>query len=437
MDTILFLIKEIPFYIGNYIHRLTFVFSMYFSLIFYGLFSNKEKITQKTYSDGEKYKGNLTHGFCNLGNSDNPTEVKLHYVTNINNENIQKNKPTVVFLHGIFESWYSWHSQLELLDKQNYPCIAIDFKNHGNSSAHYPGSDIYELDLGKNFDLTHQGIEITGLLDKLGIENVIFVTTDLGSLVCDRLVDKFYCKKVSGWIRCHETVPMYPNDKGLPQKYLFWFNIKFSLYLMHMSNDMILRLFYKATGWKSCDSFSATHLNIDDTEVKHCFENAFCPFKYGPYKGHNSNYTSWAGAYLYAFLNDVYKSAVTNYIAHNNCKFPVLIVTGKFDGSCLIRFVDGSLSLGCKFVNDKFCTKMIEYDGQDGYEFFVGQHPNQTNYEHLKSNKALKANEYFKKSSSSKIIIINDCGHMTHLENTEKFSGILMDFLSEYSFIKQ
>lgn len=422
ISTLLTIIIDLPFYIENYVHRLTFVFSMYFLLLFYGFFSDKKKITPKRYFDGEKHTGNLIHKFSYLQNLKNG--VKFHYVTNIYSQETKTDQPVVVFLHGILESWYSWHSQLELLDKQNIPCIAIDFKNHGNSSAHYAGSDIYELDLGKNFDLTYQGKEITELLNMLNIENVIFVTTDLGSLVCDRLVNQFYCKKTHGWIRCHETMPMYPNDKGLPQKYLFWFNINLSLFLMHFSNEMILRLFYKATGWKSCNSFSATHFAINDEETEKCLENAICPFTYGPYLGHNSNYMSWAGAYMYAFQNDIYTAAVLNCNAYKSCKFPVVVLAGLHDGSCLINFVNGATSLGYKFVNDKFCSKMISYNGQYGYKFIYDDDSKE-----ISSDRSIKANEYFCNSPSAKLETIN-AGHMSHLENTKEFNKILNDFIN-------
>lgn len=422
------LLVDIILFIINYVERLFFVFTVYCLLIVYGMFSDKtKKIIPKKYKDGEIFVGNLVHKFNNLKDLNDShhmhNTVVFHYVTNIQNvTNIQtaQTSPVFVFLHGIFESWYSWHNQLEELDKMGVLCIAIDLKNHGNTSAHYAGSVENALDMGKNFDLTHQGVEIAELLSKLCINNVVWVTTDLGTLVCDKLINKIYCPKTVGWIRCHEPMPAYPNDKGLPQKYLFWFNINLSLFLMHYSNEMILKLFYRATGWKSCESFSATNIKINDEEIKQCLANSICLYTSGKYKGHNSNYMSWAGAYAYAFLNDIYTGAILNIKAYEDCNFPVWIVTGEFDKSCLLEYVDGTKSLGCKFVNDQFCTKMIEHNGQDQYVFFLNNN--------CKPSKAFVACDYFQKSLNVKLVIHTDAGHMSHLETPDKFTNTLKDF---------
>lgn len=414
---------DMPFHVANYVHRLSFVFSIYCLMIFYGLFANKKPIVPKRYKGGENYMGNLTHNFKNLKNLKNG--IKFHYVSNFDNtSHSEKNKlPTFVFLHGIFESWYSWHNQLEQLDKLNIPCIAIDLKNHGNTSAHYSGSVSCEIDLGKNFDLTHQGVEIAELLNELNISNVIFVTTDLGTLICDKLINKFYCPKVAGWIRCHEPMPAYPLDKGLPQKFLFWFNISLSLFLMHNSNEMILRLFYKATGWKPCEAKSATFVKIDDNEIDNCLANAICPYETGHYKGSNANYMSWAGSYAYAFLNDIYTGAVLNVHAYEQCEFPVLLVTGEFDGSCLLSYVDGTTSLGYKLVDGVFYSSMIKTEGENGFSFFVGEEGR-----NIKIAKSFPATKYFVNSKDCKLVVHKNAGHMTHLECHEKFTQLLEPF---------
>jgi hypothetical protein len=266
----------------------------------------------------------------------------------------------------------------------------------------------------------------------LKIKNIVFVTTDKGTLICDKMISNFYCEKllnVCGWIRCHEPMPAYPNDVGLPQKYLFWFNVKLSLFLMHHSNEMILRLFYRATGWKLCEAFSATHVKIDDFETERCLENAICPFETGPYKGFNSNYMSWAGAYSYAFLNDLYTGAVFNVHAYEKCNFPVWVVAGEFDKSCLLSYVDGTKSLGYKFVNGEFCTKKIQFKGEDGYDFFLGEEDRD-----IVKHSSFAAHKYFV-NSDSKLIVHIDSGHMTHLETPQKFNKTLRLFVVKHKHL--
>lgn len=391
-------------------------------MIFYNIFSKKKPIIPYRYTENEKvpHSKNLLHKFTCLSNLENG--VRFHYVTNIDTV---KGDYVVVFLHGILESWYSWKHQLIELDNLGIPCIAIDFKNHGNTTAHYAGSVVTTMDIGKNFDLTHQGAEITELLKQLNISNVVFVTTDLGSLVCDKLLRQFYKPNVKTWIRCHETMPAYPNVSDLPQQYMFWFNKQLSLFLMHNSNDMLLRIFYRATGWKSCESFSATHSNIDENEVEECLKNSYCPYENGPYKGSNANYMSWCGTYGYAFYNDVGGSGpALNFHCYEKCDFPVFLIFGKYDKSCKKEYVDGTYSLGYKMVNDAFCSKMISTAGEDGYEFFNGTYGVDATIKH-----ARKPYEYFKNCKCEQIIL-DGVGHMSHVENPSMFTKVLTDYLT-------
>lgn len=404
----------VPTLIGLYVYRMSFVFSLYGLMVAYGLFSGKKKIVPYKYSSKEKVEGskNLIHDFAYLANL--PNGIKFHYVTN---KDTVKGAYTVVFLHGILESWYSWKDQLLMLDNMNIPCIAIDFKNHGNTSAHYAGSVMNMPDLGKNFDLTHQGAEIAELLKQLDIVNVVLVTTDLGSLVADKLLRQFYKPNIVSWIRCHEPMPAYENQNGLPQQYMFWFNKKLSLFLMHNSSEMLLRLFYRATGWKSVESFSATHKEICNADE--CMRNAICLYEDGPYKGYNANYMSWCGAYGYAFVNDLYTGPALNYHCYENCECPVFLIFGEFDKSCLKKFCDGTESLGYKIMNGTYCSKMIS-EPHDGYHFFNGSHGVD-----LELVKPRKPTEYFGKSKHCEMIFMEDVGHMSHVESPSSFNTVL------------
>lgn len=405
LDTIIFLFK-LPFL---YLFRICFVFSVYILMFFYGIFSNKKKIEKYVYKDGDKIPNtNLIHNFIDIKG------VNFHYVSNLEafGNNDDNNAPTVVLLHGIFESWYSWHKLLALFDSFSIKCIAIDFKNHGNTSAHYAGSVIQTCDMGKNFDLAHQGREILQILYKLGINNVIFVTTDMGSLICDRIIGEYSKPTISGYIRGHEPLIAQPNDVGLPQQYMFWFNKKLSLFLMHNSNEMILRLFYKATGWKVCEPVGATHLVVENSDEY--LKNAICPYTWGIYKGCNSNYMSWCGAYAYAFLNDIYTGPMLNYDAYTKLTCPIVVITGEYDNSTKLHFMDGSTFLGYKQVNGYFCSKMIKHDGEDGYSLIT-------------RNKNISLpTEYFENSPTVKLVVIEGCGHAPHIEKENEFNQIVL-----------
>lgn len=46
-----------------------------------------------------------------------------------------KNKPTLVFLHGVGGNYTTWNKELEFFKKKNYSCIAVDLRGHGASDA--------------------------------------------------------------------------------------------------------------------------------------------------------------------------------------------------------------------------------------------------------------------------------------------------------------
>jgi pimeloyl-ACP methyl ester carboxylesterase len=81
----------------------------------------------------------------------------------------------VVFLHGLPESWYSWHSQIEAL-QPDFRVIAIDLKGYGQSDK----SD-------GNYHPSNVAGEIVALLDKIGIKQFNLVTHDWGTAVGDYL----------------------------------------------------------------------------------------------------------------------------------------------------------------------------------------------------------------------------------------------------------
>ena len=79
----------------------------------------------------------------------------------------------VVFLHGLPESWYSWHYQLEALSGE-YRVIAIDLKGYGQSDkpdGNYSADGVAE--------------EVLALLDAIGLERFNLVTHDWGTLLGD------------------------------------------------------------------------------------------------------------------------------------------------------------------------------------------------------------------------------------------------------------
>jgi pimeloyl-ACP methyl ester carboxylesterase len=85
----------------------------------------------------------------------------------------------VVFIHGLPESWYSWHSQIESL-QSDYRVIAIDLKGYGQSDK----SD-------GDYHPRNVAAEIIALLDRAGVQQFNLVTHDWGTLIGDYLAGGF------------------------------------------------------------------------------------------------------------------------------------------------------------------------------------------------------------------------------------------------------
>jgi pimeloyl-ACP methyl ester carboxylesterase len=76
---------------------------------------------------------------------------------------------TIVFLHGIPDSWYQWVHQMSALSDK-YRCIAVDLKGYGQSS-NGPG------------DYRHEGAseQLYEMLKKIGVTKFNLVTHDRGT----------------------------------------------------------------------------------------------------------------------------------------------------------------------------------------------------------------------------------------------------------------
>ena len=92
--------------------------------------------------------------------------VKWHYVEAGAGE-------AVVFIHGLPESWFSWHYQIAEVSKE-YRVIAVDLKGYGQSDK-------------RDGDYTAQGVanELIALFDGIGLEKFSLVTHDWGTVIGD------------------------------------------------------------------------------------------------------------------------------------------------------------------------------------------------------------------------------------------------------------
>uniref|UniRef100_A0A7N0TAG2 soluble epoxide hydrolase n=1 Tax=Kalanchoe fedtschenkoi TaxID=63787 RepID=A0A7N0TAG2_KALFE len=80
----------------------------------------------------------------------------------------------ILFLHGFPELWYSWRHQMLALSSLGYRAIAPDLRGYGDSDA--PPS-------AQSYTVLHIIGDLVGLLDALGIGQVLLVGHDWGAII--------------------------------------------------------------------------------------------------------------------------------------------------------------------------------------------------------------------------------------------------------------
>ncbi|XBI85838.1 epoxide hydrolase A-like [Triticum dicoccoides] len=82
--------------------------------------------------------------------------------------------PTVLFVHGFPELWYSWRHQMEHLAARGYRCVAPDLRGYGGTSA--PPDPA-------SYTAFHVVGDLVALLDALRLRQVFVVGHDWGAIV--------------------------------------------------------------------------------------------------------------------------------------------------------------------------------------------------------------------------------------------------------------
>lgn len=109
----------------------------------------------------------FTHRFVDVDGTDGEA-VRFHYV-----EAGPTTGETVVFLHGLPDSWYQWHHQMAAF-AGDYRCIAFDLKGYGQSST-------------AEGDYRHEAAaeQLVAALDRVGVDRFNLIAHDRGSVQGD------------------------------------------------------------------------------------------------------------------------------------------------------------------------------------------------------------------------------------------------------------
>jgi pimeloyl-ACP methyl ester carboxylesterase len=113
----------------------------------------------------------------------------------------------VVFLHGIPDSWFMWHRQIEAL-APTHRAIAVDLKGYGQSDK-------------KTGDYRQEGVaeQLLNLFDELDLERFNLVTHDRGTVIADYLAAN-HPERVLRYARGEQHLYHF-NPELAPQEKLF------------------------------------------------------------------------------------------------------------------------------------------------------------------------------------------------------------------------
>ena len=156
-----------------------------------------------TNTDGElEQLGDVTAEHRFVAAPGDSETVMWHYV-----QAGDPSAPTIVFLHGVPDSWWQWHYALESLS-DDYHCVAIDLKGYGQSDK-------------RTGDYRQAGVavQLQSLLDTIGISEFALVTHDRGTPPGDHLVSALG-DRVTGYARGQQHL-WHLNPRLHPQQSLF------------------------------------------------------------------------------------------------------------------------------------------------------------------------------------------------------------------------
>ena len=129
----------------------------------------------------------VTHHFVEVARS------RYHFVTGGD-----PGAPPVVILHGLPESWYSWHHQIEALAQDHF-VVAPDLKGYGQSEKRLDGE----------YSFPHCAFEMALLLDEIGVDRFRLVAQDRGAVLGDHLfnVPNRFGERIVAYARLQQSFP--------------------------------------------------------------------------------------------------------------------------------------------------------------------------------------------------------------------------------------
>jgi len=130
---------------------------------------------------------------------------------------LKENNPTVLFLHGWPESWYSWRYQLVSLASAGYHVVAPDSPGFGGTDS---------LPRMEDYNIINISGYFTGLLDAIGKKQVVLAGHNWEAVISWNLVKLHpeYFSKIINMSVPHrppsDTAPMTATRKRFGDRFL-------------------------------------------------------------------------------------------------------------------------------------------------------------------------------------------------------------------------
>lgn len=178
------------------------------------------------YDNSDVPKGTPVEGFPQL--TSHLVEVDglvWHYVEGGQGE-------PIVFLHGLPESWFSWHYQLTNL-MTDYRVIAIDLKGYGQSDkadGDYTAANVAE--------------EVVALMDLIGLGKFNLVSHDWGTAVSDNIAGN-HPDRIVRFVRME--CPVHRLDPANHPQFALLQNQQLATAMMMNSDDFVRGIYTRMT----------------------------------------------------------------------------------------------------------------------------------------------------------------------------------------------
>ncbi|MFM7734865.1 MAG: alpha/beta fold hydrolase [Alphaproteobacteria bacterium] len=119
-----------------------------------------------------------------------------------------RRRPTVVFVHGVPESWWSWHHQITDLAAERH-VVAVDLKGFGESGKPTTGFGVERL-----------GEELAQLLSAIGVERFDLVSHDWGTVIAQETAAA-HPDRIRRYVRMQAPVAIMDLENNHRQLVLF------------------------------------------------------------------------------------------------------------------------------------------------------------------------------------------------------------------------